>query len=134
MTMKAVIIDDNQRDIQTIDAIIENYCPFIEVVGKACLIDIGFDIIKDTKPDIVFLDIHMPRGGGFDLLERFPLRKFDVVIVTGSGGKREKAQDFSSFDYIQKPVNIEKFVEICKKIARFREKNPVISYKKFPEF
>lgn len=131
--MKAVIVDDNQRDIQALNAIIENYCPFVEVVGTACLIDIGFNIIKETQPDVVFLDVHMPRGGGFDLLERFPLRKFDVVIVSGSGGKRDKAQDFSSFEYIQKPIDIEKFVEVCKNIALHRENNPDILYKKFPK-
>lgn len=132
MKLKAVIVDDNSRDIDTLKVVIENYCSDIEVVGTACLIDIAFKIIREKEPDVVFLDVHMPRGGGFDLLERFPLRKFDVVIVSGSGGKREKAIDFSTFEYIEKPIDIRKFQEICKRIVRHRTNNPVVVYKRFP--
>ena len=132
MKLNAVIVDDNSSDIETLKAVIENYCTGIDIIGSACLIDVAFKIIREKEPDVVFLDVHMPRGGGFDLLERFPLRKFDVVIVSGSGGKKEKAMDFSTFEYIEKPIDIKKFKEICQNIIRHRTKNPNVVYKRFP--
>lgn len=73
---KVVILDDEPDAITAIELIINEFCPQLTIAGTANMIDTGWDIIRSTEPDLVLLDIDMPRGGGFDLLERFPIRKF----------------------------------------------------------
>lgn len=116
-TLKVAIIDDEPDAIATIELIIKEFCSDIQVVAKANLIDQGWEIIRDTEPDLVFLDIDMPRGSGFDLLERFPIRKFEVIFITAYSKYEERAKQYGAFDYLNKPIDIEHFIKV---IERFR--------------
>ncbi len=81
--LKAIIIDDEPHGVKTLEYIIKNLVSGVEVVGTANVIEDGERLIRKLNPDIVFLDIIMPRGYAFDLLERHPKRKFDVIVMSG---------------------------------------------------
>jgi two-component system LytT family response regulator len=122
--LKTVIIDDEQDAVEFITTIIAEYCPSLEVVGKAHNVTQGEEIITNTKPDLVFLDVEMPNGTGFDLLARFPVKYFDVVFITAFNHYAIKAIKFSAVDYILKPINISEFIESVSKVIKKRSERP----------
>jgi two-component system LytT family response regulator len=116
-----VVIDDEPDAVNFISTIIKEYCPGLEVVGKANSVKEGIILINDVKPDLVFLDVEMPNGTGFDLLANFPEKNFDVVFITAFNHYAIRAIKFSAVDYILKPVNISEFIESVNKIIHRRK-------------
>jgi two-component system LytT family response regulator len=116
-----VVIDDEPDAVNFISTIIKEYCPGLEVVGKANSVKEGITLINDMKPDLVFLDVEMPNGTGFDLLANFPEKNFDVVFITAFNHYAIRAIKFSAVDYILKPVNISEFIESVNKIIHRRK-------------
>ena len=79
-----------------------------------------FKLIKEIKPELVFLDVEMPNGTGFDLLTHFPEKDFDVVFITAFNHYAIKAIKFSAVDYILKPININEFIEAVNRVIHKR--------------
>ncbi|HRW85511.1 MAG TPA: response regulator, partial [Bacteroidales bacterium] len=103
--LKALIVDDEPNAVDFINSVIGEYCPGLEVVGKAHNMTEGIKRIRELKPDLVFLDVEMPNGTGFDLLSHFPDKEFDVIFITAFNHYAIKAIKFSAVDYILKPLN-----------------------------
>lgn len=118
--LKTVIVDDEQDAVEFINSLVGEYCPTLEVVGKANNVIQGVTVIKDSDPDLVFLDVEMPNGTGFDLLEQFPEKNFDVVFITAFNHYAIKAIKFSAVDYILKPININEFIDAVNKAVKKR--------------
>lgn len=118
-----VIIDDEPDAVNFIKSIIGEYCPGLEVKGKAHNVKDGVKLIKDIKPELVFLDVEMPNGTGFDLLTHFPDKDFDVVFITAFNHYAIKAIKFSAVDYILKPININEFIEAVTRVVQKRGNN-----------
>jgi two-component system LytT family response regulator len=118
--LKTLIVDDEPNAVDFINSVIGEYCPELEVVGKAYNITEGISKILQEKPDLVFLDVEMPNGTGFDLLAHFPEKEFDVVFITAFNHYAIKAIKFSAVDYILKPLNINEFIEAVKKVIQKR--------------
>ena len=122
--LRVAIIDDEPDAIASIELIINEFCADIEVVAKANIIDLGWEIIKETEPDLIFLDIDMPRGSGFDLLERFPFRKFDVIFITAYSKYAKRTQEYGAFHCLFKPIDIDLFVQVVNNYRLFAKENP----------
>jgi two-component system LytT family response regulator len=105
--MKAVIIDDENRTRELIAKMIESFDLGIETFPLGENIASGLKAIEDVKPDLVFLDIQMPDGTGFDLLKMIPKKDFEVIFITAHEEFAIKAIKFSALDYILKPVDPE---------------------------
>jgi two-component system LytT family response regulator len=118
--LKTIVIDDERDAVDFIISIIGEFCPGLEVVGKAYDIMEGVQRITDLKPDLVFLDVEMPHGTGFDLLTNFPEKNFDVIFITAFNHYAIKAIKFSAVDYILKPINISEFIEAVHKVIQKR--------------
>lgn len=119
--MKAVIIDDEPRAVNILEMVVNEYCSGVEICGLAHSINEGITEIREKNPDIIFLDIEMPDGSGFDVLTAFPDRSFDVVFVTAYNHYALKAIKYSAADYILKPVDIEEVKSALEKVKKRRE-------------
>jgi len=113
--IKAIIIDDEYESRNTIHNILKNFCPNVKVIGQAENVSQGVSIINDHPPNILFLDIQMPDGNGFDLLEKLPLVNFKVVFVTAFDEYALKAIKFSALDYILKPIDPQQILDAVNK-------------------
>jgi len=118
--IKTIIVDDEQDAVDFINSIIGEYCTSLEVVGKANNVIQGVALIREKDPDLVFLDVEMPNGTGFDLLAQFPEKNFDVVFITAFNHYAIKAIKFSAVDYILKPININEFIDAVNKVVKMR--------------
>lgn len=116
--LKTIIVDDEQNAVDFISCIIREYCPQLEVAGKANNVAEGVERINELKPDLIFLDVEMPHGTGFDLLTHFPEKKFEVIFITAFNHYAIRAIKFSAVDYILKPVNITEFIEATERVIR----------------
>lgn len=114
--MKAIIVDDEIDAIQTLEFLLKNYCPEIKIVGKATNIFESKELIIDEEPDLVFLDVIMPRGTGFQLLGFFPERDFDVIFVTAHNEFAINAFKFSAVDYLLKPIDQDDLLNAIRKV------------------
>jgi len=123
--LKTIVIDDEHDAVDFISSVIAEYCPALEVTGKAYDVVEGVQRIKELTPDLVFLDVEMPHGTGFDLLTHFPEKEFDVVFITAFNHYAIKAIKFSAVDYILKPININEFIEAVNKVVQKRSNNLV---------
>ncbi len=121
--LNAIVIDDEVDAINSIELIINEYCSNVTVVGKADSVATGKELIKQLNPDLIFLDIEMPRGSGFDLLEMFPDRNFDVIFITAYNNWAIKAFKYSAVDYILKPIDIDEFIAAVSKVEKARANN-----------
>jgi two-component system LytT family response regulator len=106
--IKAVIIDDEFYNRDLISKLVLKTNVNFDIIGSAENIDEGFELINSDEPDVVFLDIKMPGGNGFDLLRKFENPNFEVAFVTGFDEYAIKAFDFNAIDYILKPIDTAK--------------------------
>jgi len=123
--LKTVIIDDEVNAVEFISSVISEYCPALEVTGKANDVTEGVQKIQELKPDLIFLDVEMPNGTGFDLLTQFPEKDFDVIFITAFNHYAIRAIKFSAVDYILKPINISEFIEAVNKAVLKRSNPPL---------
>ncbi len=115
MSTKVLIIDDEEGARESLKNIIQQYFDHLEIIGTSDSPDSGYEAICREKPDLVFLDIEMPGGSAFDLLERFNIVDFDIIFVTAYDHYAINAIKYSALDYILKPVDID---ELGKAIER----------------
>lgn len=116
--MRAVIIDDEQKSRDTLRSFIESYCPEVDVLGEAINVNEGITLINEANPEVVFLDIEMPDGTGFDLLGSFRNVNFQVIFVTAFDSYALKAFQFSAVDYLLKPISPKLLVEAVGKLRK----------------
>lgn len=100
-----VIIDDEQKCIETLAILIKMHCPDVIVDATCNNGEDGIKAINQFKPDVVFLDIEMPKMNGFDLLEKFDKIFFHVVFTTAYNQFAIKAFRYSALDYLLKPID-----------------------------
>ncbi len=113
----AVIIDDEPRVRDSLTKMLAIHCPTIKLVGQANSIETGYHIINHLKPEVVFLDIKMPDGTGFDLLKRFQKIDFYFFIITAYEEFAIKAFKFSALDYLLKPIDPSDLIKAVDKLT-----------------
>lgn len=114
--IKTVIVEDEKKSQELLKKMIEKNFPELQIAGMADGVEKGAEVIKSQNPDLVFLDITMPDGTGFDLLEKISDKKFDIVFITATDKYAIKAIKYSALDYILKPVDVEELKTAVNKI------------------
>ncbi len=112
--MKAILIDDERLARQELKSLLSSY-PEIQIVGEANNAETAIEIIKQVKPDIIFLDIQMPGKNGFELLEEISGVP-EVVFVTAYDEYAIRAFEVNALDYLLKPVQPNRLAETVKKL------------------
>lgn len=103
--IRTLIIDDETNGRETLKGFLGKYCPQIKIIGEADGVKTGMAAIGEHTPDLVFLDIQMQDGTGFDLLELIPAINFKLIFVTSFDQYAIRAFKYSAVDYILKPVD-----------------------------
>ncbi len=116
--LRAVIVEDEEVSRETLRNYLTKYCPDVQVVAEAANVKEGIAEISRHKPDVVFLDVEMPYGNAFDLLESIDEITFETVFVTAYSNYAVQALNFSAAYYILKPVDID---ELVKAVERIKE-------------
>lgn len=105
MKIRAIVIDDEKRSRDTLSGLLAKYCQDeVELVGEADGFHTGLQVIREKQADVVFLDIQMPDGSGFKLLEELDEINFEVVFTTAYDQFAIKAIRYSALDYLLKPI------------------------------
>jgi two-component system, LytTR family, response regulator len=115
--LSTLLIDDESHARESLSKMLSLNCPDVLVLDTATSADEAFLKINKLKPDLLFLDVEMPNGTGFDLLTRFPKPNFKVIFVTGFDQYALNAIKFSALDYLLKPINAKELVEAVDKAA-----------------
>ena len=123
--MRAVIIDDEKKARETIHSIIQLYCSDIIIIGEADSVKTGIELIKKEKPELIFLDINLNDGSGFDLLKSFTEINFKTIFITAYEEYALKAFRFSALDYILKPINPDELIDAVEKAKSFQMKDNI---------
>lgn len=125
MPYPALIIDDEKNGRENLAGLVRQYCPQLKLVDEAASVDEAILKIEEFQPRLIFLDIEMPGGNGFKLLEHFKTFPFEVIFVTAYDNFAIKAIRFSASDYILKPINLNELIaaveKACEHIAQQTE-------------
>jgi len=116
--INCIIVDDEPKSRESLKILLEDFCQ--NVVVKALCQDVAeaVDAIQMHKPDVVFLDIHLQRETGFDLLTRLNDVNFEVIFTTAYSEYAIKAFKFSAIDYLLKPIDIEELKRALAKVEK----------------
>ena len=113
---KTIIIDDERLAREEVKRALTNFKEF-EVIGEASYVDEAISLIEELKPDLIFLDIHMPEKSGFDLLEELTTVP-EVVFTTAYDQYAVKAFELNALDYLVKPLREERFAKTIEKVKQ----------------
>jgi two-component system LytT family response regulator len=130
--IRTLIVDDEVNARRTLLTLLKDYAPEVEVVAEASSVETALLAIKTHDPDLVFLDIEMQDGTGFDVLKSLPKINFKVVFVTAYEQYALQSFRFAAIDYLLKPVRIQDLQEAIQRVG-IREKSQITSGKEFTE-
>jgi two-component system, LytTR family, response regulator len=115
--VRAVIIDDIEQARNTLKKDLATYCPDVSLVGEADGVVNGAKLLAKEKPDVLFLDIQMQDGSGFDLLEIIKDASIKVIFVTAYDAYAIKALRYSAVDYLLKPIDPDELKAAVEKLS-----------------
>ena len=116
--LKAIIIDDEPDCVQLLALQLKEHCPGVQVLAQMTAPEEGLQSIRSLSPDVVFLDVEMPRMNGFQLLEQLEEISFSLIFVTAYNEFALKAFRFSALDYLLKPLNASQLREAVRKAEK----------------
>lgn len=114
--ISAIIIEDEARNRNTLELLLKEYCPEVNVVGLAEDVLSGVKIIQKEKPDLVFLDVQMPNYSGFKLIEYFDQIDFHIVFTTAYEHYAVEAFHANATAYLLKPIDIDELINAVQKV------------------
>ena len=127
MSIRAIIVEDSRLARNELKELIKKH-PQIEIVGEAENVDDGYQLIQETHPDLLFLDINMPEKDGFELLEM--LDDVPITIFTTAFDEYAiKSFEYNALDYLLKPINANRFATAIEKVeAQLKDKKCFFKY------
>ena len=126
--IRAIIIEDKSTARELLAELINTHIESVKIVGMGESVDEGVKLIEKYNPDLIFLDIQMPGGNGFDLFKRVSNINFDIIFTTSYDKYAIQAFKVSAIDYLLKPIKLKELVEAVEKVNEKRkEKTPTNS-------
>jgi two-component system, LytTR family, response regulator len=108
--LKAIIVDDEPNGVQALQILLGKYCPQVNVLAACTDPEKGLREIEEKKPDLVFLDVNMPKMDGFELLSRLKFHDFKLVFTTAHREHAIRAIKLRAADYLLKPVDADELM------------------------
>lgn len=121
--MNAVIIDNEAHIISSLKALLKHYCPEVNIVGDADGCASGEQLILNSHPDIVFLDVEMDDGTGIELVQRMSYKQLHVIFITAHDKYAIDAFKCSAIDFLLKPIDPDDLIEAVKKYDQVSKVN-----------
>lgn len=115
--ISTILIDDESKSRQNLRKLLEKNCPLINIIAEADEVETAVKLIREKNPQLIFMDVEMGDGSGFDLLRQFQPIPFKIIVVTAHLQYAIKAIKFAAVDYLLKPVDVEDLIEAVKKIS-----------------
>jgi len=128
-TLKTIIVEDEETSRAILRNYLAKYCPNVELVGEAENIQQGLELIRNHTLDLVFLDVEMPHGNAFDLLEQVGDRSFETVFVTAYNQYAIEALNTHASYYILKPVSIDELIKAVDYVLTIKKKELALENK-----
>jgi len=122
MKLRAIIVEDEEVSREILRNYLAKYCPKVELIGEATNIDEALLIIRNNELDLVFLDVEMPYGNAFDLLDKVGDRQFETVFVTAYNHYAIDALNAHASYYLLKPISIETLIEAVDYVSEIKTK------------
>ncbi|WP_237274762.1 LytR/AlgR family response regulator transcription factor [Tenacibaculum ovolyticum] len=122
MKLKAIIIEDEVIGRDILRNYISKYCPNVQLLGEASNIEEGQKLIEENELDLVFLDVEMPYGSGFDLLEKIENQTFETIFVTAYDHYAIEALNNQATYYLLKPISIDELIKGVSLVTEIKEK------------
>jgi len=116
--LTAIVVDDEKPSREALATYIRDFCPGVDIVAECDSVKSAYQPILQHKPQLVFLDIEMPNGNGFDLLQLFKTPHFKVIFITAYSEYAIRAFRYSASDYLLKPVKVDELVEAVNKVKQ----------------
>ncbi len=127
--LKTIIVEDEQTSRDILRNYLTKYCSKVEIVGEAENIEQGLALIRNHTLDLVFLDVEMPHGNAFDLLEQVGDRSFETVFVTAYNQYAIEALNTHASYYILKPVSIDELIKAVDYVSDIKQKELALENK-----
>lgn len=121
MQLKAIIVEDEETSREILKNYLIKYCPKVTIMGEAANIEEGLTLIRNHELDLVFLDVEMPYGNAFDLLEKVGDRQFETVFVTAYNHYAIDALNAHASYYLLKPISIDKLIAAVDYVHEIKE-------------
>lgn len=122
MSLNAILVEDESNSREILRNYINKYCPKVNLVGEASSIQEGLQLIDENKLDMIFLDVEMPFGNAFDLLEQIPDRTFETVFVTAYDHYAKDALNEHAAYYLMKPISIDELIKAVDYVWEVKQK------------
>jgi len=122
MELRAIIVEDEEKSREILRNYITKYCPSVSILGEAANVEEGLVLIRNHDLDLVFLDVEMPYGNAFDLLDKVGDRRFETVFVTAYDHYAIDALNAHASYYLLKPISIDKLIEAVDYVSEIKEK------------
>jgi len=127
--LNAILVEDEANSREILRNYILKYCPEVTLVGEASTIKEGLALIKQHHLDLVFLDVEMPFGNAFDLLDQVPDRTFETVFVTAYNHYALDALNNHAAYYLMKPISIDELIKAVAYVKEIRQKENALEDK-----
>jgi len=121
-SLKAILIDDELSSLQNLQQKLQEYCPSVKVVAAVQKPEEAILLIRHHKPDVLFLDIEMPKMSGFRMLEELGDYEAEIIFTTAYNHFAIEAMRISAFDYLVKPVSIADLQQAVNRLAQQKTK------------
>lgn len=115
--IKAILVDDEPSSLQNLQQKLTEFCPDVEIVASSSKPEEAILLIRQHKPDVIFLDIEMPRMNGFRMLEELGELNFDIIFTTAYNHYAVDAIRISAFDYLTKPIAIKDLQQAVERLS-----------------
>jgi two-component system LytT family response regulator len=124
MSIPTVIIEDEEKSVLVIKNLTQQFAMDLQLAGTAGSVGQSVELIERQSPQLIFLDVQIADGSGFDVLRKFVDRSFEVIFITAHNQYAVEAFRFAATDYLLKPIGIPEFIEAVERACgRIREKS-----------